>query len=111
LTPPTFDLSRRAAFRVPEPVSGTSCASPTAAGIIGLLNDERYQAKKPPLGFLNPWLYSNAASLNDITSGSNRGCGFSGGYPAAKGWDAVTGLGTPNFPRMSKAAAAALSAA
>ena len=90
------------------PVAGTSCASPTAAGVIALLNDARLQAGKPTLGFLNPALYANAASLNDITSGTNQGCGFSGsGYPAVKGWDAVTGLGTPNFEKMAQALMAA----
>ena len=42
------------------------------------------------------WLYAHAAALNDITKGKNNGCRqgllFSDGYPAAKGWDAVTGL-------------------
>jgi kumamolisin len=33
---------------------------------------------------------SAAAPFHDITSGSN------GGYNATKGWDACTGLGTPN---------------
>ena len=54
--------------RIPEPgVAGTSCASPTAAGVIGLLNDLRIRAGKPTLGFLNPFLYQAAAYLNDIT--------------------------------------------
>jgi len=43
-----------------------------------------------PLGFLNYWLYQNGASnpqiFNDITSGSNPGCGTNG-FQAAKGWD------------------------
>ena len=40
-------------FGIPLPgVSGTSCASPTAAGIFGLLNDQRAQAGKAPLDFL-----------------------------------------------------------
>lgn len=56
-------------------VSGTSCSSPTFSSIIQLLNSERIAAGKSPLGFLNPWLYSNASSaLNDITSGSSTGC-------------------------------------
>ena len=96
---------------IPMPVMGTSCAAPTFSGIVGLLNDARALDGKPPLGFLNPWLYQNAAAvLNDITFGSGSGC-FSNsdndnGFPAAKGWDAVTGLGTPNYPRMAKAVAA-----
>merc|ERR1712100_816341 len=82
---------------------GTSCASPTAAGIVGLLNDVRLQNGKPTLGFLNPLIYENAAAFNDIISGSSSGCGlFSKGWPATKGWDAVTGLGTPNYEKLAK---------
>merc|ERR1711904_26481 len=61
---------------VSQIVAGTSCASPTVAGIIGLLNDLRLQNGKSQLGFLNPMLYANAAALNDITTGSGSGCGF-----------------------------------
>jgi len=44
--------------RIPEPgVAGTSCASPTASGVIALLNDARLVAGKTTLGFLNPWIY------------------------------------------------------
>merc|ERR1711904_315660 len=71
-------------------VAGTSCASPTAAGIFSLLNDLRLQNGKSTLGFLNPLIYKNAASFNDVTTGSNSGCGFSeGGWPAKQGWDAA----------------------
>jgi len=84
-------------------VAGTSCASPTAAGVIGLLNDLRLQNGKATLGFLNPLLYQNADALFDVTTGSSSGCGmFSKGWPAAKGWDAVTGLGTPNYEKLAK---------
>lgn len=37
-----------------EGVSGTSCASPTFASVIGLINDRLIAAGKAPLGFLNP---------------------------------------------------------
>lgn len=84
-------------------VAGTSCASPTAAGIVGLLNDLRLQNGKATLGFLNPFLYQNADALFDVTAGSSQGCMFSSGWPAKKGWDAVTGLGTPNYEKLSKA--------
>ncbi|QRV94555.1 hypothetical protein RhiJN_22573 [Ceratobasidium sp. AG-Ba] len=80
-------------------VSGTSASCPTFAGIIALLNDQRLSQGKPSLGFLNPWLYANAGMLNDITLGSNPGCGTQG-FNATTGWDPVTGLGTPNFQKM-----------
>jgi len=57
-------------------VGGTSCATPTFAGIVGLLNDLRAQANKPPLGFLNPLLYSigpnpqNVNAFNDAVKGT-----------------------------------------
>ncbi|KAJ7210567.1 subtilisin-like protein [Mycena pura] len=70
-------------------VDGTSCSSPIFASVIGLLNDQLMAAGKPPLGFLNPFLYANAAAFNDVTEGSNPGCG---------------GLGTPNFDKLKAAA-------
>ena len=87
---------------IPLPgVGGTSCASPTFAGVVALLNDQRLKAGKKPLGFLNPWLYSIgpkvANALNDVESGSNMGCGLGSGFTAIKGWDPVTGWGSPNF--------------
>jgi tripeptidyl-peptidase-1 len=87
-------------------VAGTSCASPTAAGIIALLNDVRLQAGKPTLGFLNPFIYSHTSAFNDITTGhSTGGCsGFFGvGWDTATGWDAVTGVGTANYAKLAEA--------
>ncbi|RPD63795.1 family S53 protease [Lentinus tigrinus ALCF2SS1-6] len=84
-------------------VAGTSCSSPIFASVIALLNDELAAAGKPPLGFLNPFLYSTGASaLNDVTTGSNPGCNTNG-FPARAGWDPVTGLGTPNFAKLRTA--------
>ena len=81
-------------------VAGTSCSSPIFASVIALLNDQLAAAGKSPLGFLNPFLYSTGASaLNDVTTGSNPGCNTNG-FPAAAGWDPVTGLGTPNFAKL-----------
>lgn len=83
-------------------VAGTSCAAPTASAIISLLNDLRLQAGKPVLGFLNPWIYQNIGSWNDIVLGSSGGgdaCG--GNWEAAPGWDAATGVGTPNYAKLS----------
>ncbi|KAH8997709.1 subtilisin-like protein [Lactarius hatsudake] len=80
--------------------SGTSAATPIVAGIISLLNDWLISTGQDPLGFLNPWLYGRGfVALNDITEGSNPGCGTDG-FTAIAGWDPVTGLGTPNFRKM-----------
>ncbi|KAH8993828.1 subtilisin-like protein [Lactarius hatsudake] len=81
-------------------VRGTSCSTPTAAGIISLLNDYRISNGKAPLGFLNIWLYGICLEgLNDITSGSNPGCNTEG-FSAVPGWDPVTGLGSLDFERL-----------
>ncbi|KAF8806308.1 subtilisin-like protein [Phlegmacium glaucopus] len=81
-------------------IGGTSASSPTFAGFVALLNDARLNAGLPPLGFLNPFLYSKGFSgLNDIISGHNAGCGTQG-FNATTGWDPVTGLGTPNFAKL-----------
>jgi len=87
-------------------VAGTSCASPTAAGVFSLLNDLRLQNGKSTLGFLNPLIYENAAAFNDITTGSGEGCLFSDGWPAKQGWDAVTGVGTPDYQKLAKVVSA-----
>ncbi|KAK7001748.1 family S53 protease [Favolaschia claudopus] len=84
-------------------VDGTSCSSPIFASVIGLINDRLVAAGNSPLGFLNPWLYANPSMLNDVTTGSNPGCGAKG-FTARAGWDPVTGLGTPNFAKMLTAA-------
>ena len=74
----------------PQPILGTSASSPTFASIVALVNDVRLNAGRPPLGFLNPLLYSDTAAeaFNDITVGTNPGCGTPG-FPAMEGWDAV----------------------
>lgn len=70
---------------------GTSASAPTFASVIALVNDRLIAAGKSPMGFLNPFLYSDAgrASLNDITSGNNPGCSTDG-FPAVAGWDPVS---------------------
>lgn len=78
---------------------GTSLAAPIWGSIVTLINEERTKADKGSVGFINPTLYENAWALNDIVNGSNPGCG-SKGFSAVKGWDPVTGLGTPNYPKL-----------
>ncbi|KAJ7491667.1 peptidase S8/S53 domain-containing protein [Mycena galericulata] len=84
-------------------VGGTGGSSSTVAAIIALLNDELIAVGQPPLGFLNPLLYSAAgtAALNDIKTGDNPGCGTSG-FPATTGWDPITGLGSPDYARLQE---------
>lgn len=80
---------------------GTSASAPIFASIINRLVEERLAVGKGPLGFLNHALYANPWVLNDIVNGSNPDCGTEG-FKAEPGWDPVTGLGTPNYPRMRK---------
>jgi tripeptidyl-peptidase-1 len=80
---------------------GTSASTPIFASIITRINDVRLNMGKKTVGFINPVLYQHPEILNDITNGTNPGCGTQG-FEAVKGWDPVTGLGTPNFPKMLK---------
>ncbi|PSR93805.1 hypothetical protein PHLCEN_2v4700 [Hermanssonia centrifuga] len=84
-------------------IGGTSAAAPTFAGFVSLLNDARLRSGLPTLGFLNPLIYKIGelapTGFNDITNGSNPGCGTEG-FNATKGWDPITGLGTPNFGKL-----------
>ena len=82
-------------------VGGTSASSPSFAGVVSLLNEICLAESGKPLGFLNPFLYKNPRMLNDITKGTNAiGENKEAGWAATAGWDACTGLGTPNFPEM-----------
>ncbi|KAF7187867.1 Aorsin, partial [Pseudocercospora fuligena] len=78
---------------------GTSAAAPLFAAMISRINDERLLAGKKAIGFLNRILYEHPEVFNDITEGSNPGCGTAG-FEAAKGWDPVSGLGSPNFSQL-----------
>jgi len=80
-------------------VAGTSASCPVVAGVFALLNNERLAAGKAPMGFLNPFIYQNAAAFNDVTSGKNN-AGLGNGFTAIKGWDAATGFGTPDYSKL-----------
>lgn len=86
------------------------------AAIVANLNSIRSRDGKPPLGFLNPWLYSITQGLTDIVEGGTTGCtGTSrrtgdpaqripgAGWNATEGWDPATGLGTPVFSDLVEA--------
>jgi kumamolisin len=73
-------------------VGGTSAVAPLWAALTALIN----QQSAVRLGFFNTQLYAQAkASLRDITSGNN------GAYKAGPGWDACTGLGSPNGTQLA----------
>jgi len=68
-------------------IGGTSAVAPLWAGLIALINQQLGQA----VGFVQPAIYQIGSSIfRDITSGNN------GNYSAEAGWDACTGLGSPN---------------
>jgi kumamolisin len=69
-------------------LGGTSAVAPLWAALIARLN----QLLGKPVGFVNAELYAapTTAAFHEITSGGN------GGYDAAPGWNACTGLGSPN---------------
>ncbi len=67
-------------------IGGTSAVAPLWAALIARIN----ALTGKPAGYLNPQLYPNPQALRDITSGNN------GDFAAASGWDACTGLGSPN---------------
>jgi len=73
---------------------GTSAVAPLMAALVARLN----QAKKKNVGFLNPFLYANVSKgvVKDVKTGTNAIKGTIAGYKAGAGWDAVTGLGTPD---------------
>ena len=52
-------------------VGGTSASAPAFAGMVSLLNEARLNKGGKPLGFLNPFLYQNAAAFTDVTEGTN----------------------------------------
>jgi kumamolisin len=75
-----------------QPIGGTSAVAPLWAGLLARLS----QATGKKFGLLQPLIYAGvspggpAPGFNDIVSGNN------GAYKAGPGWDACTGLGSPN---------------
>ena len=68
---------------------GTSAVAPLWAALVARMN----QLTGKPIGFLNPLIYTQAveaSGFHDITEGNN------GDFSAAPGWDACTGLGSPD---------------
>lgn len=79
------------------PIGGTSAAAPLWAALFARIA----QALGHPLGFINPALYRYCAGgvLRDVTMGNN------GAYAAGPGYDACTGLGSPDGVKLLQALA------
>jgi len=80
-------------------IGGTSLATPEWAGLIAIAA----QIKGRGLGTINTALYNLAANPGtyaddyyDVTVGNNQVTADIPGYPATRGWDPATGLGTAN---------------
>jgi subtilase family serine protease len=88
------------------PIGGTSAATPQWAAVDAIANQA-----DGALGFLTPRLYQiyankaeYASAFHDITAGNNTWNGITG-YSATPGWDAATGLGTPDVHNLVTALA------
>ena len=91
----------------PSVIGGTSAVAPLWAGLIARMNQRLISLGSKPVGFLNPFIYSSsvmsAGVFQDIVSGTNDITGALGGrYSATAGWDAASGLGTPNGAKLLK---------
>ncbi|WP_430391563.1 S53 family peptidase [Dyella sp. 20L07] len=78
-------------------IGGTSAVAPLWAALVARFNQQQGQN----LGDAHAAIYTiGSSAFHDITQGNN------GLYKAAKGWDACTGLGTPNGQTLLTALAA-----
>ena len=91
---------------------GTSCAAPLWAGFTALVNQQAVAVSRPPVGFINPAIYSIASSPNyatcfhDTTTGNNTWSGSPTLFNAFPGYDHCTGLGTPRLNLINALASA-----
>lgn len=67
-------------------IGGTSAVAPLWAALFARINASTGKAA----GFVNPRLYSTTQACRDVTQGNN------GSFAAQTGWDACTGLGSPD---------------
>jgi hypothetical protein len=85
-------------------VEGTSVSTPVIAGMVSLVNAARFREGRPPVGWINPVLYTYYKSfVNDVVEGRNN-CTASEtcciqGFEAAPGWDPASGLGSLDLKR------------
>lgn len=85
-------------------IGGTSAVAPLWAALIALINQRLANQGKKPAGFINPLIYNHAGAgaFRDIVQGNNDIDGTLGKYKAGPGWDACTGLGTPDGTKVMK---------
>ncbi|MFF7983335.1 protease pro-enzyme activation domain-containing protein [Streptomyces sp. NPDC007901] len=105
-----FQDDSQSSSPVPGLVGGTSGAAPTWAAAIVQANAGTTCQTNGRVGFLNNALYKAArssypANFWDVTSGDNSV--YATGYPAAAGYDEVTGLGSPKEAGLTTALCAA----
>ncbi|PED02866.1 peptidase S53 [Bacillus cereus] len=83
-------------------MGGTSAVAPLWAGLIANINQKLGHS----VGFINPILYNFSAQngiFHDITKGNNNITNGNGAYKASSGWDACTGLGSPDGTKLMNA--------
>jgi tripeptidyl-peptidase-1 len=86
-------------------IAGTSASCPVVSAMFARLNDIRLSKNKPPMGFLNPFIYQNKGAFNDVKQGTNSDSDLEKrGFEAIAGWDPATGMGTPDFEKLTAAA-------
>lgn len=84
------------------PMNGTSISTALWAGFAALVNEQAALTSRPPVGFLNPALYTIGKGatytncFHDITTGNNTSSANPSRFFAAPGYDLCTGWGTPN---------------
>jgi subtilase family serine protease len=89
-------------------VGGTSASAPQFGALVAIAD----QIAGHGLGLINPTLYKLASGPDygsyfyDVTTGNNAADPNVAGFNATKGWDPVTGLGTPNAAALVPALAA-----
>jgi tripeptidyl-peptidase-1 len=94
-------------------VDGTSCSSPLMAGVVAVINEHQLRNNRNKVGYFNPLLYHISRNckdcFNEISDGNNwctedTCCDnpTQYGYQGIKGYDPVTGIGSPNIKNILK---------
>jgi kumamolisin len=76
-------------------IGGTSASTPIWAGMASLINQARIAAGKKPLGQLNPRIYPILQSTTYTKNFHDDIGGCTQDFCAVKGYDLVTGMGSP----------------